>query len=78
MCLIGADVEHSTGISFPQRTGEWDAADFNEQEDWELRPNMVFHMLALAGGFGISETVLVTARGPERLTAENPRELIIR
>ncbi len=69
---------YSTGIGFPPRTGEWDVADFNEQEDWELEENMVFHMLALARGFGISETVLVTKRGIERLTAENPRELILR
>ena len=69
---------YSTGIGFPPRTGEWDAADFNEQEDWELKENMVFHMLALAQGFGISETVLVTATGIERLTAANPRELVVR
>lgn len=69
---------YSTGIGFPPRTGEWDAADFNEQTDWELRASMVFHMLALAGGFGISETILVTQQGAERLTTENPRELLIR
>jgi Xaa-Pro dipeptidase len=69
---------YSTGIGFPPRTGEWDAADFNEQEDWELKENMVFHMLALAQGFGISETVLVTSDGIERLTAANPRELVVR
>ena len=63
---------------FPPRTGEWDAADFNEQEDWELKENMVIHMLALAQGFGISETVLVTANGIERLTAANPREIVVR
>ncbi len=69
---------YSIGIGFPPRTGEWDAADFNEQEDWELKENMVFHMLALAQGFGISETVLVTSNGIERLTARNPRELVVR
>jgi len=69
---------YSTGIGFPPRTGEWDAADFNEQEDWELKENMVFHMLALAQDFGISETVLVTPNGIERLTATNPRELVVR
>ena len=69
---------YSTGIGFPPRTGEWDAADFNQQEDWELKENMVFHMLALAQGFGISETVLVTANGIERLTTANPRELVVR
>ena len=69
---------YSTGIGFPPRTGEWDAADFNEQEDWELKENMVFHMLALAQGFGISETVLVAPTGIERLTTANPRELVVR
>jgi Xaa-Pro dipeptidase len=69
---------YSTGIGFPPRTGEWDAADFNEQEDWELKENMVFHMLALAQGFGISETVLVSPTSIERLTATNPRELVLR
>jgi len=69
---------YSIGIGFPPRTGEWDTADFNELEDWPLRENMVFHMLALAQGFGISETVLVTKTGIERLTVQNPRELVIR
>ncbi len=69
---------YSTGIGFPPRTAEWEALDFNEQHDWELKEGMVFHMLALAGGFGISETVVVTEGGIERLTSSNPRELIIR
>lgn len=69
---------YSTGIGFPPKTAEWEALDFNEQQDWELQEGMVFHMLALAGGFGISETVLVTSDGVERLTPSNPRELIVR
>ncbi len=69
---------YSTGIGFPPRTAEWDALDFNEQEDWELRQGMVFHMLALANGFGISETVAVTANGIERLTPESPRALAVK
>ncbi len=69
---------YSTGIGFPPRTAEWEALDFNEQEDWELREGMVFHMLALASGFGISETVLVTEDGIERLTPANPRELCVK
>ena len=66
---------YSTGIGFPPRTAEWDALDFNEQEDWEIKEGMVFHMLALACGFGISETVAVTSSGIERLTRSNAREL---
>ncbi len=69
---------YSTGIGFPPRTAEWEAADFNEQHDWELEEGMVFHMLALAAGFGISETAAVTKEGIERLTPDNPRELLVK
>jgi Xaa-Pro dipeptidase len=68
---------YSTGIGFPPRTGEWEALDFNETHDWLVEEGMAFHMLALAKGFGISETVIVTKDGAERATPENPRELII-
>ena len=67
---------YSTGIGFPPRTAEWQTLDFNEQTDWELQEGMVFHMLALAEGFGVSETVVVTTRGIERLTHSNPRALL--
>jgi Xaa-Pro dipeptidase len=69
---------YSTGIGFPPKTAEWEALDFNEQEDWELKEGMAFHMLALASGFGISETVVVTSNGVERLTGSNRRELLIK
>jgi Xaa-Pro dipeptidase len=69
---------YSTGIGFPPRTGEWEALDFNEQQDWELKEGMVFHMLALAHGFGISETVVVAKTGIENLTPSNPRALIVK
>lgn len=68
---------YSTGIGFPPRTAEWDVLDFNEQEDWEIKEGMVFHMLALACGFGISETVAVTRSGIERLTPSNERGLYV-
>ena len=68
---------YSTGIGFPPRTAEWDVLDFNEQEDWEIKEGMVFHMLALACGFGISETVAVTRAGIERLTPSNQRGLCV-
>src|SRR5262249_32087311 len=57
---------YSIGIGFPPKTAEWEALDFNEQVDWELKEGMAFHMLALASGFGISETVVVTGNGAER------------
>lgn len=69
---------YSIGIGFPPRSGEWEALDFNEQDDWELEEGMVFHMLALASRFGISETVVVTSTGIERLTPSNPRELVLK
>lgn len=69
---------YSTGIGFPPKTAEWEALDFNEQEDWELKEGMAFHMLALACGFGISETVVVTSTGVERLTGSNRRELLVK
>ncbi|MTV19109.1 MULTISPECIES: Xaa-Pro peptidase family protein [Bradyrhizobium] len=68
---------YSTGIGFPPRTAEWDVLDFNEQEDWVIKEGMVFHMLAFACGFGISETVAVTPSGIERLTHSNQRELCV-
>ena len=68
---------YSTGIGFPPKTAEWDVLDFNEQEDWEIKEGMVFHMLALACGFGISETIAVTRTGIERLTPSNPRGLCV-
>jgi Xaa-Pro dipeptidase len=68
---------YSTGIGFPPRTAEWETLDFNEQSDWIVREGMAFHMLALAKGFGISETVIVTVKGGERVTPDNPRQLIV-
>ena len=44
--------------------------------DWRLEAGMVFHVYASAAGASISETVLVSANGPERLT-QFPRGLII-
>jgi Xaa-Pro aminopeptidase len=49
---------------------------FHPEAQWRLEPNMVFHMYASARGASWSETVLVTDRGPERLT-RLPRTLIV-
>lgn len=68
---------YSTGIGFPPRTAEWDALDFNETSDWIVQEGMAFHMLAVAGRhFGVSETVVVTQDGAERVTPTTPRTLI--
>jgi Xaa-Pro aminopeptidase len=49
---------------------------FHPGARWRIECNMVFHMYASAQGASLSETVLVTDRGPERLT-RLPRTLII-
>lgn len=43
---------------------------------WVFAPGMVFHTYVLARGFGMSETILVTDSGHERLT-NFPRQLFI-
>lgn len=47
---------------------------FHPAADWRLEAGMVFHMYASAEGISLSETVLVTPQGPERLT-QAPRVL---
>ncbi|MEO8278769.1 MAG: Xaa-Pro peptidase family protein [Ideonella sp.] len=49
---------------------------FHPFANWQLEPDMVFHMYASAQGVSWSETVLVTENGPERLT-QLPRTLFI-
>lgn len=43
---------------------------------WSFEPGMVFHTYVLARGFGMSETILVTETGCERLT-NFPRQLFV-
>ena len=56
------------------------ASDFSHTflpaDDWPLQAGMVFHMYTSAEGIGVSETVLVTANGGERLT-RTPRCLLV-
>jgi Xaa-Pro dipeptidase len=44
---------------------------------WCFKPGMTFHTYVLAKGFGMSETITVTADGCERLTCF-PRQLFVR
>ena len=44
--------------------------------DWRLEAGMVFHMYTSAEGIGISDTVLVTDGGGERLT-RTPRRMLV-
>jgi Xaa-Pro aminopeptidase len=48
---------------------------FHPTADWCIEAGMVFHMYASAQGVSFSETILVTADGPERLT-QTPRVLL--
>ncbi len=43
---------------------------------WVFEPGMVFHTYVLARGFGMSETIAITADGYERLT-RYPRQLFV-
>ncbi|HEY5719733.1 MAG TPA: aminopeptidase P family protein, partial [Gammaproteobacteria bacterium] len=43
---------------------------------WTFEPGMTFHTYILARGFGMSETILVTPEGCERLT-RYPRKLLV-
>jgi Xaa-Pro aminopeptidase/thioredoxin reductase len=68
---------YSVGIGFPPIAGEGQTADFRESADWPLAAGMVFHMLSvLRVGLVVSDTVLITATGCERLTS-TPRELLV-
>jgi Xaa-Pro aminopeptidase len=49
---------------------------FHPGADWRIEAGMVFHMYASAAGASLSETVLVTSDGPERLS-KLPRTLIV-
>lgn len=87
---IGRDGLVSSGLrsSFPNNTGYGlgiitgpKFADFSRlltpAAEWELLPNMVFHMYLSASGVSISETVRVTEDGFELLT-RTPRSIQLR
>jgi Xaa-Pro dipeptidase len=68
---------YSVGIGFPPIAGEGQTADFREDATWELAAGMVFHMLSvLRVGLVVSDTVLITDSGCERLTS-TPRRLLV-
>lgn len=58
---------HTLGYSSVARPTDISRA-FLPTSDWLLEPGMVFHMYTRGRGIGLSETVLVTADGSERLT----------
>lgn len=65
---------YSVGLLLYPNTGEGPEA--TPVSDWSFEPGMTFHTYLLVQGFGISETIHVTADGAERLTLY-PRELIV-
>jgi Xaa-Pro dipeptidase len=68
---------YSMGIGFPPIAGEGQTADFRAGASWELAAGMVFHMLSvLRVGLVVSDTVLITESGHERLT-RTPRRLLV-
>ncbi|MCW4114948.1 Xaa-Pro peptidase family protein [Aurantimonas sp. MSK8Z-1] len=65
---------YSVGLMLQPNGGE--PLEAHPQADWSFEPGMVFHTYVLARGFGMSETVAVTAEGTERLTTF-PRQLFV-
>jgi Xaa-Pro dipeptidase len=65
---------YSLGLGFPPIWGEWDTLAFNPNGKTELLPGMVFHVIPAIplnerATIGFTETVLVTDKGNEVLTA---------
>ncbi len=65
---------YSVGLMLQPNGGE--PLEAHPGADWAFEENMVFHSYVLARGFGMSETIRVTADGHERLT-RFPRRLFI-
>jgi Xaa-Pro dipeptidase len=57
---------YSVGLLLQPNGGE--PLEAHPGADWAFEENMVFHTYVLARGFGMSETIRVTADGSERLT----------
>ncbi len=70
-------VGYSIGIILPPSGAGTQILEFVPSAAWRLEAGMVFHMLLVARGIGISETVLVTDHGPELLTRFD-RRLFVR
>ncbi len=65
---------YSVGLMLQPNGGE--PLEAHPEADWRFEENMVFHSYVLARGFGMSETIRVTATGHERLTTF-PRQLFV-
>lgn len=65
---------YSVGLILAPNSSEF--LEATAVSDWLFEPGMVFHTYVLARGLGISETILVTETGCERLT-DFPRRLFV-
>lgn len=65
---------YSVGLLLQPSGGE--PLEAEPKATWRFEPGMVFHTYTLARGFGMSETIAVTANGSERLT-NFPRSLFV-
>jgi len=59
---------YSLGLNYRPSAGEF-IREFLPGVQWVLEPGMVFDMRTMAAGMGFSDMVLVTERGPERLSS---------
>jgi Xaa-Pro dipeptidase len=65
---------YSVGLLLQPNGGE--PLEAHPGASWAFEENMVFHSYILARGFGMSETIVVTGDGHERLT-NFPRQLFV-
>lgn len=65
---------YSVGLMLQPNSGE--PLEAEPASRWCFAPGMVFHTYVLARGFGMSETILVTKDGCERLT-HFPRQIFV-
>lgn len=65
---------YSVGLLMPPTDAE--PLEATPEADWCFEPGMTFHTYLLVNGFGVSETILVTESGVERLT-NYPRALLV-
>jgi Xaa-Pro dipeptidase len=65
---------YSVGLLMPPTDAE--PLEATPEADWCFEPGMTFHTYLLVKGFGMSETIMVTETGVERLT-NYPRTLLV-
>lgn len=76
-------IAYSIGIAFPPGWDEGNIISINANEHRKFEAGMTFHLLATMhrpefGGLGFSDTILVTHRGVETLTAGLDTELVVK